>query len=168
MTEEKNVSHTPEEKTPGRVVQININPNGGVPKHRVPRARLGFNNVEGDKQNDTKNHGGPERAVCLFSWEVIRALQDEGHAIDCGSAGENLTISGLDWSALAPGTRLQIGEEAVIEITRPTTPCYKIADSFVDGYFNRIGHKLFPNETRYYARVLREGVVREGDVVLCV
>jgi MOSC domain-containing protein YiiM len=164
MTDENCVSYHGDESG-GRVVQINVNPRGGVPKRRVLMARLLFNNVEGDKQRDTRFHGGPERAVCLFSWEVIRALQEEGHPIDCGTAGENLTISGLDWSTLARGDRLRIGEEALIEITRPTTPCYKIAASFVDGYFNRISHKLFPAETRYYARVLREGAVREGDAV---
>jgi MOSC domain-containing protein YiiM len=164
MTDEKRVSYRNAEQR-GRVVQISVNPRGGVPKHRVPAAHLGFNNVEGDKQRDTRFHGGPERAVCLFSWEVIRALQDEGHPIGCGTAGENLTISGLDWSTLAPGVQLQIGDEALIEITRPTTPCYKIAASFVDGTFNRISHKRFPAETRYYARVLCEGTVREGDAV---
>jgi MOSC domain-containing protein YiiM len=148
-----------------RVLQISVNPKGGVPKQGVLQARLQFNNVEGDKQRNTQFHGGPERAVCLFSWEVIRELQDEGHPIDCGTAGENLTISGMDWSALAPGVRLQIGEETLIEITRPTTPCKTIAASFIDGDFNRISHKKFPNATRYYARVLREGLVRAGDEV---
>lgn len=103
--------------------------------------------------------------MCLFSYEVIRELQDEGHPIDCGTTGENLTISGLDWSALAPGVRLQIGEEALLEITRPTTPCKTITASFVDGDFNRISHKKFPDATRYYARVLREGAVYQGDNV---
>ena len=164
MTEENEISHMNPVQH-GRIVQINVNPNGGVPKLRVLQARLQFNNVEGDKQRDLEHHGGPERAVCLYSWEVIRSLQEEGHPIDCGTAGENLTLSGLDWSGLAPGVQFHIGNEALLEITRPTTPCYKIAESFVDGYFNRIHHKKFPAETRYYARVLREGVVREGDTV---
>jgi MOSC domain-containing protein YiiM len=166
MTDEKALSHRDAPRGGhARVLQISVNPEGGVPKRGVLQARLQFNNVEGDRQNDTKHHGGPERAVCLFSWEVIRELQDEGHPIDCGTAGENLTISGLDWSTLALGARLQIGAEALLEITRPTTPCYKIAASFVDGNFNRIAHKLFPDATRYYARVLREGTVCQGDRV---
>lgn len=170
MTDEKAVSHfdapQPEDSGPGRVVQISVNPRGGVPKRRVLQARLGSNNVEGDKQRNLKFHGGPERAVCLFSDEVIRELQDEGHPIDCGTTGENLTIGGLDWSTLAPGDTLQIGAEVLLEITRPTTPCKTIAASFLDGDFNRIHHKKFPAHTRYYARVLREGNVREGDAVL--
>lgn len=160
MTDEKTLDNSN-----ARILQINVNPRGGVPKLGVLRARLLFDHVEGDKQRDTQHHGGPERAVCLWSWEIIRELQDEGHPLDCGTCGENLTLSGLDWSTLAPGVRLQIGAEAIIEITRPTTPCYKIAASFVDGDFNRISHKKFPDATRYYARVLREGVVRKGNAV---
>jgi len=165
MTEEKGVSHF-ENAARGRVVQISVNPNGGVPKHRVLFTRLSFNNVEGDKQRNLKFHGGPERAVCLFSWEVIRELQDEGHPIDCGTTGENLALSGVDWSTLKAGDRLQIGAAAMIEITRPTTPCKKIAASFIDGDFMRIHHKKFPSDTRYYARVLREGDVHESDLVV--
>ena len=37
-------------------------------------------------------HGGPERALCLFSLERILELQAEGHPIFPGAAGENITI----------------------------------------------------------------------------
>ncbi len=166
MTHEKTLSHQNNANDcNARVVQISVNPKGGVPKLGVLQARLMFNKVEGDKQRNLKFHGGPERAVCLFSYEVIRELQEEGHPIDCGTAGENLTISGLEWSELSPGVRLHIGEEALLEITRPTTPCKTIIASFIDGDFSRISHKKFPDATRYYARVLREGTVYQGDNV---
>jgi len=100
MTDENSLSHT---NAAGKLIQISVNPKGGVPKRRVLLARLLFNNVEGDKQRNRKFHGGPERAVCLYSWEVIRELQDEGHPIDCGTTGENLTLSGLEWSTLQAG-----------------------------------------------------------------
>jgi MOSC domain-containing protein YiiM len=150
----------------GKVVQISVNPKGGVPKHRVLAARVTTNIVEGDRQHNLKFHGGPERAVCLFSWEVIRELQDEGHPIDCGTTGENLTISGLDWSTLRAGNELKIGDEVWIQLTRETTPCKKIAHNFIDGDFLRIHHKKFPGQSRWYARVLRAGEVREGDEVV--
>lgn len=149
----------------GKIIQISVNPKGGVPKYRVPQARITTNIVEGDKQRHTDIHGGPERAVCLFSYEVIRELQDEGHPIDCGTAGENLTVSGLDWNLIVNGTRLEVGDEVLLEITRETTPCKTIRESFVDGDFNRIHHKKFPGWSRLYARVLQEGIVREGDEV---
>lgn len=146
----------------GRIVQISVNPKGGAPKHRVAEAYLSQNGVGGDRQRNLKFHGGPERAVCLYSYELIRALQDEGHPIDCGTTGENLSVEGLDWEEIAPGARVELGE-ALLEIASYTTPCSNIAGSFVDGQFKRISQKLRPGWSRVYARVLREGTVHEGD-----
>lgn len=143
---------------------INVNPRGGVPKLPVPQARLEFGGVAGDKQRDRRYHGGPERAVCLFSWDRIEALRAEGHPIEPGTTGENLTIEGLDWNLITPGVRLEIGE-AELEITSYTTPCTHIRASFDGENFNRIGQKQFPGWSRLYARVLKEGTVRAGDKV---
>jgi len=103
------------------VHSINVNPSGGVPKHPVPLTRLTVSGVEGDRQNDLKHHGGPSRAVSLFSSELIEALQEEGHPIQPGSTGENLTLRGVMWQDMAPGVRLRIGT-AHLEITAPAPP----------------------------------------------
>ena len=58
-----------------RVVQINVNPRGGVPKHRVASTDVTANGVVGDKQRDKRYHGGPTRAVSLYSYERIEALR---------------------------------------------------------------------------------------------
>ncbi len=145
----------------GRVYQINVSP-GGVPKRAVAQARVGFTGVEGDRQAHPDIHGGPLQAVCLYSREVIEALRAEGHPVEAGSAGENLTLEGLDWSRIGPGSRLRVGA-ALVEVTRPTNPCHQIAASFVDGRFDRIRHDRHPGWSRMYARVLSEGLVRRGD-----
>lgn len=149
----------------GRVVSLNVSP-GGVPKLPVPAARVTQLGMEGDRQAHPDIHGGPERALCLFSADVIAGLQAEGHPIAPGTAGENVTIAGLDWALVQPGTRWRLGGEVEIEVTRPTTPCKTIRGSFRDGEFNRIHHALHPGESRVYARVLREGTVRVGDPVV--
>lgn len=151
-------------RAPGRVARVNVNPDGGVPKFAVGQATLTTTGVAGDRQRDLEHHGGPERAVCLYSLEQIAALHAEGHPIAPGTAGENLTVSGLDWPALAAGDRLAVGE-VVVEITGPAPPCNTIAGSFTGGQFVRISHKKHPGWSRLYARVLLEGVVREGDPV---
>ena len=69
------------ERFVGQVVSLNINPLGGVPKYPVNQIVIRTNGVEGDKQNDLKYHGGPTRAVCLFSFERIEQLRSEGHPI---------------------------------------------------------------------------------------
>lgn len=150
----------------GRVVQVNLNPQGGVPKYAAPRAEVMFEGVLGDKQRDRRYHGGPLRAVSLYALERIDALRAEGHPIAPGSTGENLTISGLDWTLLQPGDRLQIGEWVELEITSYAAPCSNIEASFCNGEFKRIGQKTNPGWSRLYARVLSEGEVRPGDLVI--
>lgn len=148
----------------GRVETVNTS-RGGVPKMPVFEAVVAADGVGGDAQTDLTHHGGPERAVTLFSLDVIRALQAEGHTVAPGSTGENLTVSGLDWPAIVPGVRLTIGDAVEIEITRYTTPCAKLSAQFRDGDFMRMSQKVHPGFSRVCARVLRAGTVRPGDAI---
>jgi MOSC domain-containing protein YiiM len=147
----------------GTVHSIHVS-NGGVPKAARTAAQVTRNGVEGDRQRDLRYHGGPDRAVCLYSLELIERLQAEGHPIEPGSIGENLTVAGIDWAALAPGVVLEIGEVA-LEVTKPAFPCKNIAVSFTGHNFTRVSEKVTPGWSRWYCRVLREGVVRFGDAV---
>jgi MOSC domain-containing protein YiiM len=148
---------------PGRVHQINVS-DGGVPKLPVKAAFLSHTGLSGDRQADQVHHGGPDQTVCVYSLEVIEALQGEGHPISAGYAGENLTVAGLDWSEVRPGVRLRAGE-SVLEITYPTAPCSKNARWFLEGRFDRMHDAKHPGWSRMYARVLEEGWVRTGDPV---
>ncbi len=147
-----------------QLYQINIS-DGGVPKLPVPQAQISVNGVSGDRQRTPKIHGGPDRAVCVFSLEVIQALQAEGHPIVPGSSGENLTVAGMDWDGLIPGDRLRVGGAVVLEIVSYTAPCEYNARWFIDGNFKRMSQKRHPGWSRVYARVLAEGNVRTGDAV---
>lgn len=149
----------------GQVVQINVNPRGGVPKYAVASAELTVQGVLGDRQRDLRFHGGPGRAVSLFAAERIAALQAEGHPITPGSTGENLTIAGLDWAGLKVGDRLLVGGWVELELTDYAAPCSTIEASFADGAFKRISQKLHPGWSRLYARVISEGQVYVGDRV---
>lgn len=148
----------------GTLVSINLS-GGGVPKRRVGDARVSQLGLQGDAQNDTKHHGGPERAVCVYSLERIHALQSEGHPIDVGTVGENVTLEGIDWDLVVPGVRIRLGGEVLLEVTDFTDPCKTIRESFVDGRFVRISEKVHPGWSRVYARVLSEGEIRFGDPV---
>jgi MOSC domain-containing protein YiiM len=148
----------------GTVHSINTS-NGGVPKFSRAWAQIHVGGVEGDRQEDRRYHGGPDRAVCRYSLDLIEALQGEGHPIMPGTIGENLTLHGLPWSEIRPETRLQIGE-VLLEVTKAASPCQKIAGSFRDGEFVRVSQKVHPGWSRFYARVLREGPVGVGDRVV--
>ncbi|MGZ3678991.1 MAG: MOSC domain-containing protein [Ktedonobacterales bacterium] len=148
----------------GHILQINVS-RGGVPKHPVEQAVVTTEGIVGDYQRDRRSHGGPTRALCLFTIEEIQRLQAEGHPIVPGSAGENITLEGIDLSTLTPGTRLTLSDEVEIELTSYTAPCDNIAASFADGDFTRISHKLHPGESRIYARVLHGGTLTAGQTV---
>lgn len=151
----------------GRIVQINVSP-GGVPKLPVPSARVTELGLEGDLHRDMENHGGPERALCIYPMEQIRVLRAEGHDVSPGAIGENLTVEGLDWERVRPGSRLELGGGVVIEVTRYTSPCFKIKNRFADGDISRVSQKSRPGGSRVYARVLATGVIRQGDTVRLV
>ena len=74
----------------GRIFQLNCS-DGGVPKLGVREAVVTETGLACDRQRDLRYHGGPERAVCLYALERILELQNEGHPIFPGSAGENVT-----------------------------------------------------------------------------
>lgn len=147
-----------------RIAQISVS-RGGVPKTAVPTARVTAEGLEGDAQRDREHHGGPERAVCLYSIEAIERLRAEGHSIAPGSIGENVTVEGLDWSALGPGNHLLLGNQVLVQVTRYTSPCLNIRGSFKDGEFARVSQKRHPGWSRVYARVLVEGTIRRDDPV---
>lgn len=137
---------------------------GGVPKRPVLEAEVTHEGLRGDLHNDTRHHGGPERAVCLFSLEVLRRLRAEGHPARPGGLGENVTVAGLEWARVRPGTRLRVGE-VELEVTRYTTPCATIRQNFLDGDISRVHPDRYPGEARVYARVLRPGLVQAGALV---
>jgi MOSC domain-containing protein YiiM len=149
--------------TTGRLESINRS-RGGVPKTSMFEALVTEHGLDGDRQRDLRYHGGPDRAVVLFSLDVIRALQREGHPIAAGTTGENLTVSGIDWAAVVPGARVHIGE-VELEITKFTSPCEKIGGSFLGEEFTRISQKLHAGWSRVSARVLTGGIVRMADAV---
>lgn len=136
---------------------------GGVPKLPVPSARVGYLGIEGDGHDDVKHHGGPDRAVCLFSLEVISKLNDEGHPIAPGTTGDNITVAGVDWSAVVPGSRFVFERGVELETTQYTTPCSGIRDSFTGMKINRIKQDDHPGWSRVYARVVRAGTLSRGE-----
>ncbi|MBV8761889.1 MAG: MOSC domain-containing protein [Deltaproteobacteria bacterium] len=141
-----------------RIFQLAVS-KGGVPKLPVREAHASELGLDGDGHAHPKIHGGPERALCLYSLEVIARLQAEGHPIWPGSVGENVTIAGYDWASLAAGARLALGPEVIVELTKIAAPCKQIVESFSDRSSKRLAA---PELGRWYARVVRPGTLRVG------
>ena len=137
---------------------------GGVPKLPVERVLVRSSGMEGDWQRNRKYHGGPERALCLYGQERLDALASEGHLVSPGALGENVTIAGLPWERVRPGTRLRLGSVDA-EVTGFAAPCSKIAHCFSDRSFARIGDKVNPGWSRVYVRIVTDGQIVVGDRV---
>jgi MOSC domain-containing protein YiiM len=139
------------------LVQVNVSP-GGMPKLPVPSAFVSADGVEGDRQRNLKYHGGPARAVCLYSEELYAWLREQGVPVTNGNVGENFTTRGLDLSRLAKGDRLRVGA-CTIEITNVRVPCSQLKKWDVDLPELIVGH------SGWVARVVEEGTVRPGDPI---
>ena len=147
--------------THGLLMAINTS-NGGVPKRPRAEAFVEASGIEGDRQRDLRHHGGPDRAVCLYSYDLIRALQHEGHTLSIGSLGENLTLRGIDWTRMIPGTSVEIGLVR-LRLTAYAVPCRNLAQCFAGGHVQRIAQPRHPGWSRVYARVETPGTVQIGD-----
>jgi len=141
----------------GVLIQVNVSP-GGMPKLPVLQARVTVEGVEGDWQKNRKYHGGPDRAVCLFSTELYDRLRSLGIDLLPGSVGENFTTTGVDLQKLGKGDRLAVGG-CIVEMTNVRVPCSSLKkwDEDLPG--------LIVGFSGWVAKVVREGFVTAGDPI---
>jgi MOSC domain-containing protein YiiM len=133
----------------------------GGAKVPVSRAVLRFGNFDGDRQADRVNHGGLEKAVCVYPFDHYpywsRRLERD---LKPGAFSENLTVSGAIETEVCVGDVFRIGQ-AMVQVSQPRMPCAKLA--------GKNGSKMLPKlianvgYTGFYMRVLSEGVVAAGD-----
>jgi MOSC domain-containing protein YiiM len=142
----------------GTLVQVNVS-GGGMPKLPVPSALVTRDGVAGDWQKNRKYHGGPNRAVCLFSEELYAWLREQEVDVGNGDIGENFTTRGVDLMALAKGDRLKVGSDCVIQLTDVREPCRQLKKW--DARFP----KLIVGRSGWMAKVVREGEVKAGDLI---
>lgn len=137
---------------------------GGVPKRALDEVHVSFTGVDGDAQGTRQHHGRPWQALCLYADEVIDAFRADGHPIGRGSAGENITVSGVPWSDVRPGVRLRIGT-VIADVQAYAVPCRDNAQWFSDGDFNRMSSLRGP-VSRVYATVREPGRIVTGDAII--
>ncbi len=142
----------------GTVLAVCVSP-GGIPTREVDAARVGSLGLEGDVQRQSF-HGGKGRAVCLLSVEEVRSLCADGvHDAGPGTFGENLRTEGVDFAALAPGDRLAIGDEVVLEVHDVREPCGTLKP--LDARFP----DLMVGRSGLLCSVVRGGEVRRGHSI---
>jgi MOSC domain-containing protein YiiM len=133
----------------------------GGAKKPVPHAMLRFENFDGDRQADQVNHGGFEKAVCVYLLDHYPYFKRQlGRDLQPVAFSENLTVSGAIESEVCVGDVFRIGE-ATVQVSQPRMPCAKLAGKNGSSTLP----KLMANTgyTGFYMRVLSEGVVAAGD-----
>ena len=163
---------------PARVVSIQV----GLPRtfpgddqwttsfFREPVAtpvHLGRESLAGDGVADRSVHGGPDKAVCVYSadnfpgWRQVLARDDVG----AGAFGENFTITGLTELDVAIGDQFQIGD-AIVEVSQPRGPCWKLGRRWERPDLPKL--VVASGRSGWYFRVPREGVVAVDDTITVV
>jgi MOSC domain-containing protein YiiM len=138
--------------------------------YKIPvlgRVSLASTNLAGDGQADLKVHGGPDKAVCVYSADHYPFWRQELSVSECGPGwfGENFSVEGQRETDVAVGDTFRIGT-AVVQISQPRAPCWKLG---------RRWHRLdMPKlvvqsgRTGWYLRVLDAGDVECGDALTLV
>jgi MOSC domain-containing protein YiiM len=125
---------------------------------------VGALNLDGDRQAALSVHGGPDKALYVYSWKTVEFWRESLCREDLypGTFGENLTADGLLDDEVAIGDQLEIGT-ARFEVTQPRLPCYKLGIALGQSDFPKIFHRSGRNG--FYLRVLREGRIAAGDSI---
>jgi MOSC domain-containing protein YiiM len=109
------------------------------------------------------------RQVHLIHSELFAELAMKGFEVAPGELGENVTTGGIDLLGLCRGTRLRLGDKAVIEITGLRNPCRQIDDNIAPGAMaatlERSADGSLVRKAGVMAIVLVDGDVRPGDVI---
>jgi MOSC domain-containing protein YiiM len=138
-----------------KIESISVSKKKGTRKVQVASANLVVNHgVEGDA------HTGPwHRQVSFLSSENIEKTRGQGLDVTFGDFAENIATSGIDWKTVPIGTRVKLGETAVVEITQIGKECHKKC-----AIYYQAGDCIMPREG-VFGRVLEGGEVRCGDAV---
>ncbi len=137
----------------------------GIGKKPVSGAvNLGKVGFEGDGVADTKNHGGIDKAVCVYSLDYYPYWGETlGIKIPPAAFGENLTVSNLKEDDVCIGDIFQLGT-AIVQVSQPRQPCKTLAARF--GRKDLVKLVLDLGYTGFYFKVLKEGIAKAGTPLI--
>jgi MOSC domain-containing protein YiiM len=138
-----------------KILSIAISRRKGTRKKTVAEVRLlKDHGLEGDA------HAGKwHRQVSFLSSESIERTRRQGLDVTFGDFAENIATAGIDWKRLPPGTRVRLGQTAVVEITQIGKQCHRKC-----AIYYQAGDCIMPREG-VFGRVLAGGTIRTGDPI---
>ena len=104
---------------------------------------------------------GDKHAVAVSDRQVLLADKEALDAVGVtpGTIKENLTVEGLNVMDLPEGSRLRLGTNAVLEITKICEPCFRM-DEIRDGLKQEL-----EGRRGMVARVIQGGTIHLGDPI---
>ena len=138
-----------------KIVSIAVSKKKGTPKIPVKDANLIQNH---GLENDA--HAGTwHRQVSFLASESIDQAREQGLDVTFGDFAENIATAGIDWKNIPIGTRLQVGNAALVEVTQIGKECHNKC-----AIYYKAGDCIMPREG-IFARVLQGGDIHCGDPI---
>ncbi len=142
----------------GKILSVNLSEKKGEKKHNVSICRAIINQ---GLENDA-HIGMVIRQISLLAQESIEKIWQKGLNVNFGDFAENLTTQGIELYTLPVGTKLQAGQDVLLEVTQIgktcLTPC---------AIYHAVGDCVMPKEG-IFVRVLSEGAISVGDEIKVV
>jgi MOSC domain-containing protein YiiM len=138
-----------------KIVSLSTSTKKGTQKATVQEAVLiKEHGVEGDA------HAGDwHRQISFLASESIEKVRRQGLDVTFGDFAENIATEGVDWQSVPIGTRLKLGETALVEITQIGKECHNKC-----AIYYKAGDCIMPKEG-IFARVLEGGILHCGDSI---
>lgn len=108
------------------------------------------------------------RQVHLIHAELFEELAGMGFSVNPGELGENITTQGVALLSLPVSTRLQLGSDALVELTGLRNPCAQIEHfqkGLLTAVLGRDDSGALVRKSGVMGIVVRGGVVRPGDTI---
>ncbi|MBW2095266.1 MAG: MOSC domain-containing protein [Deltaproteobacteria bacterium] len=137
------------------IVSIAVSKKKGTPKRTVETAELVTDHgLRGDA------HAGPwHRQVSFLAAESIEKARGRGLDVGFGDFAENIATKGINWLEVPIGTRVKLGDSAVVEITQIGKKCHTRC-----AIYYKAGDCIMPKEG-IFGKVLQGGSIRKGDTL---
>jgi len=141
------------------IVEVCVSEKKGTVKKPVPEITIkeGYG-VEGDAHADCATH----RQVSLLAIESIDKMRAKGFELKPGDFAENITTRGIELTKLPIGTRLEVGDNILLEMTQIGKECHASCE-----IRKLVGDCIMPREG-VFTKVIRGGKAKAGDKITIV
>lgn len=141
------------DKVKGKIVAVCRSEKKGTVKTEIAEGLL----IEDFGLEKDAHSGKWHRQISLLGIESINKMRDKGYQLSFGDFAENLTVEGIVLYQLPLGTKLKVGENALLEVTQIGKECHQDCE-----IRKKIGDCVMPREG-IFTRVLKGGKVKSGN-----